>query len=148
VGCSVYDLTPDTAGMFDVVLCGSLLLHLADPVRALERMREVCRGEVLLVEHIDPYLEVVAPRKAAATFGADWDQWWRVNSAGLRDMVSRAGFEITWIGKRFLVPYGEAAPNYSWRTSALNAISARHPTGRGLAMRALRAKPRPPRPTR
>src|SRR5207302_7668476 len=36
VGCSVYDLTESTAGRFDVVFCGALLLHLTDPVRALE----------------------------------------------------------------------------------------------------------------
>src|SRR5881398_852835 len=41
---SVYDLSPEAVGAFDVVVCGSLLLHLKDPVRALEAVRSVCRG--------------------------------------------------------------------------------------------------------
>src|SRR5437879_6388888 len=59
VNKSIYDLDPDVDGQFDVVLCGSLLLHLRDPVRALERVREVCRGELVLVETLDPLLDVV-----------------------------------------------------------------------------------------
>jgi 2-polyprenyl-3-methyl-5-hydroxy-6-metoxy-1,4-benzoquinol methylase len=33
---SVYDLSPERVGRFDVVVCGSLLLHMRDPARALE----------------------------------------------------------------------------------------------------------------
>jgi tRNA (mo5U34)-methyltransferase len=148
VGCSVYDLEESTAGLFDVVFCGALLLHLAEPVRALERMRSVCRGELVLVEHLDPYLELVAPRTPSARFSPDWDQWWRANSAGLEMLVQRAGFEIAAVGPRFLVPYGPGAPRYPWRTTALHAIAARRPTGRGLLFRSLRATPRAPRPRR
>ena len=36
VDCSVYDLDPAVHGTFDVVFLGSLLLHLRDPVGALE----------------------------------------------------------------------------------------------------------------
>src|SRR3954447_9523899 len=34
VTASVYDLAPERVGTFDVVVCGSLLLHLRDPVGA------------------------------------------------------------------------------------------------------------------
>jgi tRNA (mo5U34)-methyltransferase len=148
VGCSIYDLTESTAGRFDVVFCGALLLHLADPIRALERMRAVCDGELVLVEHLDGYLELTAPRTPAAHFSADWDQWWRANSAGLAAMVDRAGFEIEATGKRFLVPYGPAAPDFGWRATALHALAAGRPTKRGLLFRSLRARPRERRPRR
>ncbi len=148
VDCSVYDLDEGTAGTFDVVFCGALLEHLAEPVRALERMRGVCRGELVLVEHLDPYLELAAPRVPAAHFNSDWDQWWRVNSRGLVQLVERAGFEITTLGKRFVVPFGPGAPKQSFRNSALHSIAARRPTKRGLLFRSLRATPRPPRPSR
>ena len=36
---SVYDLDPADVGEFDLVYLGSLLLHLRDPVAALERVR-------------------------------------------------------------------------------------------------------------
>src|SRR3954469_7708737 len=53
---SVYDLDPGELGAFDFVYVGSLLLHLRDPVRALERVRGICRGTLLLVDAIDPVL--------------------------------------------------------------------------------------------
>ena len=148
INCSVYDLDPRIAGEFHVVLCGSLLLHLEQPVKALEAMRTVCTGELVLIEHLDPYLELMAPRVPSATFAPDWDQWWRVNSAGLRSLVEHAGFDVTWIGRRFLVPFGPAAPRQSWRSTALHALAARQPSRRGFLFRGLRATPRPPRPSR
>jgi len=148
VNCSVYDLDPDVVGRFDVVFCGALLLHLAQPVKALEVMRSVCAGELILVEHLDPYLELMAHHVPSAHFSPDWDQWWRTNSSGLRTMVERAGFDIVWTGRRFLVPYGPAAPRPSWRSTALHALAARHPLSRGLLFRSLRASPRTPRPSR
>src|SRR5947209_8094705 len=38
VELSVYDLSEEAVGRFDVVYVGSLLVHLRDPVRALERV--------------------------------------------------------------------------------------------------------------
>ena len=67
VSCSVYDLDPDTLGTFDVVVCGALLQHLRDPFRALLAMRRVCGGELLSVEHVDPWLSLVAPAHPRAT---------------------------------------------------------------------------------
>jgi tRNA (mo5U34)-methyltransferase len=148
VGGSVYDLDPSDIGTFDVVFCGALLLHLADPVRALEAMRSVCRGELVLVEHLDPHLELLAARVPSARFAPDWDQWWRANSSGLTALVARAGFDVTWVGRRFLVPFGPGAPRQRWRSTAAHAIAARQPLGRGLLFRSLRATPRPQRPTR
>src|SRR4051794_12976164 len=50
---SVYDVDRDTLGTFDFVYLGSLLLHLRDPVRALDRVRSVCTGQILVVDSID-----------------------------------------------------------------------------------------------
>src|SRR5258708_18180156 len=51
---SVYDLDPKLMGMFDVVVCGSLLLHLRDPLRALEAIRTVCSGYFMSAEQANP----------------------------------------------------------------------------------------------
>jgi len=146
VNRSVYDLDSSNDGRFDVVFCGALLLHLRDPVRALEAMRGVCRGALVLVETIDPYIDLLATRVPAARFHPDWDQWWRVNSAGLVDMTRTAGFDVEWLSKRFLVPYGggndDAAP------ARVHTVAARRLSGRGILHRALRAVPRPPQPRR
>src|SRR5580704_3494793 len=50
---SIYDLNPDDIGTFDVVVLGSLLLHLRDPIRALEAVRRVCRGQFLSADQIE-----------------------------------------------------------------------------------------------
>ena len=142
---SVYDLTPEVDGTFDVVLCGSLLLHLRDPVRALEAMRGVCRGELVLVEALDPLLDLVARRVPCARVAPGWDQWWRVNGAGLRKLADVAGFEVVVAGPRFLVPYGPGAPA-NLRFGRLDSLAARRIGTRGQLHQAVRARPRAPRP--
>lgn len=142
VNCSVYDLDPATHGTYDVVLCGALLLHLRDPVRALERMREVCTGSLLLVEALDPALELLAPKVPAARLVPAIDQWWRVNSAGLIELAQKSGFRIEEVGRRFLIPFG-AGGSYV-KPSRIHSLAARDPLGKGTVHRALRAVPRPP----
>jgi tRNA (mo5U34)-methyltransferase len=144
VCASVYELDPEVHGRFDVVCCGALLLHLQDPVRALEAIREVCGGELVLVEHLDPVLELIARRVSCARFAPEGDQWWRANSAGLVSLLQRAGFEITAVGRRFLVPHG---PGWEDRRSIIDSIAAGMPLRRGGLHRAFRARPRPPADT-
>jgi len=90
---SVYELDPERDGSFDFVYLGSLLLHLRDPVLALERVRAVCEGELLIVDVVDPWLSLLHPWRPLATLDANgrpW--WWQANLAGLRRMVRAAGF--------------------------------------------------------
>jgi len=140
---SVYDLDPERNGLFDVVFCGALLLHLRDPIRAMEAMRTVCRGSLVLAETIDPTLELLARPVAAARFAPDLDQWWRPNSAGLISMTRRAGFTVQEVSPRFVVPFGRSpwAPKNQPR---LPKLLARGRGGAGILHRALRATPRPP----
>lgn len=143
VSKSVYGLDEAEDGGFDVVLCGALLIHLRDPVLALERMRSVCRGVLVLVEALEPALEILAPRIPAARFHPDHDQWWRVNSRGMRRLVHTAGFRVDDVGPRFLVPFGPGAPPGT-RPRLLPSLAVRHPWERGVLHRALVARPRPP----
>ena len=45
---SVYDLTPERIGTYDLVFCASVLLHLTDPLRALYGIRRVCRDQAII----------------------------------------------------------------------------------------------------
>jgi tRNA (mo5U34)-methyltransferase len=48
---NVYNLDPEAHGLFDLVLFLGVIYHLRDPVRALDRVRSVCRpGGLLFVE--------------------------------------------------------------------------------------------------
>lgn len=143
VARSAYDLDPARDGTFDVVFCGSLLLHLRDPVRALTAMRSVCRGSLLVVESVDARLEVVARRTAAARFRPERDEWWRVNSAGLCQLVVTSGFRIVQVGPRVVVPLGPGAAE-GHRLPLLSGFLARQPGRRGLLLRSVVAEPREP----
>ena len=107
----MYDLDPAEDGRFDVVMCGAILLHLRDPVLALEKIREVCDGTLVLVELIDPKLELSSPRYACAAVRPFADQWWVVNSPGMERMLSMAGWDVVERCPRFLFPHGPGGPS-------------------------------------
>jgi tRNA (mo5U34)-methyltransferase len=106
VACSVYDLDPSVHGRFDVVFVGTLLVHLRDPIRALEGIREVCAGELVLFECVDAFLDLTARRVPCARFAPAPEQWWRVNRAGLLELVRVAGYDVLWASQRFHTPFG------------------------------------------
>lgn len=92
---SAYELDPAEHGMFDVVFLGSLLLHLRDPVGALNAIRGVCRGILVVCDTIDPLLTITHPRTPAAILdGTVKPWWWTANAPGLRRMVEAAGFHV------------------------------------------------------
>lgn len=143
---SVYDLSPERNGTFDVVFCGALLLHLRDPIRALEAMRSVCSGSLVLAEEIEHKLELLAPVVPAALVVKAVDQWYRPNSAGLKGLVDKAGFTVKEMGPRYVIPFGTAPSTAGFRPPRLNAVLARRRGGSaGVLCRALRATPRPRR---
>ncbi len=115
VEVNVYDLSPETVGTFDVIVCGSLLLHLRDPVRALEAIRSVCSGWFLSVEAVSLPLSTLFPTRPMAELG-DEDrklQWWIANTAAHRRLLRVAGFEVTTSMGAFAVPFGPAHPEHA-----------------------------------
>lgn len=109
--CSVYDLDPAVHGRFDLVYLGSLLVHLREPIRALERVRAVCAGTLIVVDGIDLLLSLAFPRRPVATLdgrGRPW--WWHANQAGLARMVDAAGFELVSPARRLFIPPGPGQP--------------------------------------
>ncbi len=104
---SVYDLDPADVGRFDFVYFGSLLLHLQNPVKALEAVRSVCRGQMLSVDAVDVGLTLLHPRRPLAQLdglGHPW--WWKPNVAAHIRMVRSGGFEMVGSPTRFLMPAG------------------------------------------
>jgi SAM-dependent methyltransferase len=142
VESSVYDLRAEEIGTFDVVVCGSLLLHLRDPVRALEAIRGVCDGVFMSAETVQlaltllhrrtpgggaqrrPELPVVDPERRRAPPD---DRRRRLSDRGhgrsLRDPVRRRAS-----GER--ASFGARAP--------AGAHKARHGTGRRASQRGAR----------
>ena len=107
---SVYDLSPAHLGTFDVVVCGSLLLHLQDPVGALGAIRGICRGTLLSAEAIDPNLTSLGSRRALARFDGTDGRWWIPSRIGHERMLVSAGFTIEKTVEPYVIPPGSGYP--------------------------------------
>ena len=141
---SVYDLSPETVGTFDVVVCGSLMLHLRDPVRALEAIRSVCDGEFMSAEQISPGLTLAGRRRPLARQrGGERGQWWIPNVACHRRMLEAAGFEIVRAARPYAIPLGPGHPSRGNVTGDVRGrILTRLATGgSGVPHAALLARP-------
>lgn len=92
---SVYELDPVSLGRFDLVHAGDLLVHLRDPVRALERMRDVTAGEALFSDVFDPRLGGPdGPDESLVRYLGGWKMagWWTPSLGALVQMVADGGF--------------------------------------------------------
>lgn len=142
---SVYDLGPDDVGEFDFVYFGSLIIHLRDPVRALERVRAVCRGELVLLDAYHVWLSRLFPRTPIGRLdgiGRPW--WWATNIACVVRMLQAAGFGVNGRPRRLRMPAGpgQAAPPLTPRTLADRAAREQLlEVRRGGAAVAVRARP-------
>lgn len=145
---NVYDLDPATVGEFDVVILGSLLLHLRDPVRALEAVRSVTAGQLLSADQIELDLTLLDATRPLFTLngsGADC-QWFNFNAAGHERLVFAAGFEIIERSRPFSVRFNiHPKPEVIGRSGKKQAAQFRALTGGdepGVLHQALLARPR------
>ena len=144
---SIYDLDPAEIGTFDVVVCGSLLLHLRDPVRALEAVRRVTEGVFLSSEQIELGLSIVGRGKPLFRLnGSGPDcQWFNFNAAGHRRLLYAAGFEVERTSKPYNVRFDRHPKPPLTPRNALHAVGVRAVTGAwapGVLHRAALARPR------
>jgi tRNA (mo5U34)-methyltransferase len=126
IEASVYDLDPELHGQFDFVFMGSLLLHLRDPIRALERARSVTRGLFLTIDAIDPLLTLLHPRRPITFLeGTARPWWWKPNLRGYAQMVRSAGFVTVEGPKLVLIPPGAELKRKRVRLRSLRAYEGR-----------------------
>jgi tRNA (mo5U34)-methyltransferase len=107
--CDVYDLSP-VIGTFDVVFCGSLLMHLQNPLKALVNIRSVTKEKALIKTLLAEDIEVAAPDKPWMSFGNRHPDlsakqvkpqlgancvYWHFTTKALREMMEYAGFTRT-----------------------------------------------------
>ncbi len=114
---SVYDLSPETHGVFDVVLFLGVLYHLRHPLLAFEKIHRVCReflfveshvldrsfvhnGRQVAVSQINPLLEKspIMQFYPGNELNDDWSNWWAPNIECLRLMLETSGFRAELTG--------------------------------------------------
>jgi tRNA (mo5U34)-methyltransferase len=153
-GCSIYDLSPDTVGTFDLVVVGSLLIHLRDPVRALDAVRSVIApgGHLLLADYVHPVVNLLSRKRALFELrgeGTDF-QWWLATDRGLQQALKVGGFEVDQVSRYFLLRPGSHYPvktlrKITWRDQVNRALTwrwARDTTLAGHLHRAYLCHPR------
>ena len=95
VEIDVIDLSPETVGVFDVVLFLGVLYHVKEPLAALERVASVTR-DLLVVETV---IDMVGIRRPAVAFypadelSRDPTNWWGPNLPALHGMLRAVGFQ-------------------------------------------------------
>lgn len=104
VDMSIYRATPEELGTFDLVFCGSVLIHLRDQLLALERIAGLCgdAGRLISAEEYDvlsglvpfPVSRYRADREKAVVF-------WLPSVRTWKRMMWTAGFERVEERRRF-----------------------------------------------
>jgi tRNA (mo5U34)-methyltransferase len=129
VGSSIYEATPDSlGGTFDVVFCGSVLIHLRDPMLALERMAALCHGRLILAEEYSRRFALLPFRNLVEFRGESPSMvWWRPSPRAWLSMVAVAGFEDPQIRGRFSIPFREGGKGVSHVLINARGEAARRP---------------------
>jgi tRNA (mo5U34)-methyltransferase len=94
IDMSIYDALPEDVGTFDIVFCGSVIMHLRDQLLALERIANLCSGTFISAEEYDRIGGLLP--FPAARYLADRDQavvFWLPNVRAWRRMLWTAGFD-------------------------------------------------------
>lgn len=119
VASSVYDLRPEVHGEFDVVHSGDFLLHINNPVRALQNMARVCRGYALISDVYFPELDALGAGAMCEYRGFRDNTWWRLSLAALEQMIQDAGFSRVELLNKF--EYGYSNSSGRWHHAVFKA---------------------------
>jgi tRNA (mo5U34)-methyltransferase len=96
---SVYELSRDRLGAFDIVLFLGVLYHLKHPLLALERLCEMTKDFAVIETHaVDNIFSTERPVMEfyeIDQLGGQYDNWWGPNSACVLQMARAAGFVRT-----------------------------------------------------
>ncbi len=119
---NVYELDSDRLGKFDFVLFLGVLYHLPDMMRALRKLRTLCRSTLFLETHSDnvfcPGVPAARYHKGASLAG-DVTNFWSPNALCVLDMLDDAGFDVvrheTWGDRLFAEAIISTDPNRSYK---------------------------------
>lgn len=135
---NIYDISPATTGTFDLVFCGSVLVHVSDPATALRRLQSVTREAAIIATVVHP---ADTPDPLALFTGhLRGDTWWVPTRGAFEALVASAGFSGWEWYSEFALDYADGTPGpyhgviRAWNTPERPALLATPPA------------PRPPRP--
>jgi tRNA (mo5U34)-methyltransferase len=107
---NIYEISPKKLGFFDLVFCGSLLLHLTDPIKALWRIRSVTRDMAIIATGI--HKDENAKPLALFSGLSGGTTWWLPNKRCLEEMVASAGFKKWEIFSEFRMDFRDGGQGH------------------------------------
>jgi tRNA (mo5U34)-methyltransferase len=121
---NVYELDTERLGTFDFVLFLGVLYHLPDMMRALRKLRTLCRSTLFLETHSDnvfcPGFPAARYHKGASLAG-DLTNFWSPNELCVLDMLHDAGFDVvrheTWSDRLFTEAVVSTDPDRLYKTN-------------------------------
>jgi tRNA (mo5U34)-methyltransferase len=119
---SVYDITPEELGSFDLAVIGTLLLHLRDPVRALRAVHGVLDGQLIVNDHVPASPVSLNSRPRAELLMENGPFWWVVNPAGQQRMLEAAGFRVLSRSRPYIIPWGAGTTPMSLRRALTRPV--------------------------
>jgi tRNA (mo5U34)-methyltransferase len=105
---NVYQVSPETVGEHDITFCGSLLIHLTDPIKALWNIASVTREKAIIATSISP---AHTDQPIAFMVGHHrGDGWWIPTRTCLELMAVSAGFDgVEWYSE-FSLDHANGTP--------------------------------------
>jgi len=94
VSLNLYNATPEEIGTFDLVFCGSVLIHMRDQLLALERIAGLCSDTFISAEEYDRVAQLIP--LPVSRYHADRDKaivFWLPNIRTWKRMLWTAGFD-------------------------------------------------------
>ena len=105
--CNVYDLSPERLGKFDFVFISDVLLHLMNPMKALNNVASVTAGQAMIVDVFNPNLP---GRLMSYESGINHNTWWELSFGALEQMIRDAGFSRVALKKSIPLGYANSSP--------------------------------------
>lgn len=141
IDVDVMELSPEKAGVFDVVLFLGVLYHLRHPLLALERIASVT-GKLLILETVVDLVGVTRPAMAfypTRELNSDPTNWWGPNVPAVSAMLKDVGFDsVTVVSRQRNSVYRAARASYHalrgknrWSSAFRQDRAVFHATRRG-----------------
>jgi len=108
IDMSVYDVSKEKIGLFDIVFFFGTLYHLRHPLLAIDKLSNVCTQEIYIetaiLDHFSPYRggfghgypgrQIVMEFYSNKQYGNNITNWWIPTLDCLGQMVSSSGFSL------------------------------------------------------
>lgn len=148
VFAKIYDVKAAVGGeQFDLVFCGSILNHLANPMAALAAIRSVTKGQIIVANPFEPHVDQSIPNaRLIGRQGRGLSSWWLPTISCMQEMLHAAAFTGVEVTARHLAlteANGNPVPHFVITGRAENSFEAWNKITEAAPIYSLRPKPHP-----